>query len=795
MYSKRDDGPEVFPDGENTALTMRSNLQAAQAMEHIFNAQALRAISLSGLANDGLPVLEYQFNSQISAALIGQIFDPGRANSFCKNSSAIFNDPYHREALFCEESYVSLTVMSCVAQTQHPSCLGVAVFSDLLPFVRRYLDVRRTPYVVYTSNVHLQYLGLTEQVCMLLFQAKDMKEVLHSIGMLGAFPNRDRQLKYYIKNFKNSEHMRDAFFTIMATLYNAKFPRSYLEIKDTLQVCNSPQDLKNTTLSLLQLQARNYLPGIMPEQRLFYNQLLAKLIASLEFDPNNYNLEHRIQSALALSRIETMLLGVNNLTYEGFLRTIEACIDEIIILLILQHSQKPDTSLQVSNSLQQFVTETVGIQPQMATLRSSAMQAIWSSLQMALDFFEMQTRSQPLNVNVSETIYFEVAQVLRILFKIANFEIEKELRLQLNADYTSEKIYDDANTIYDLYISNFEANVLFTKTQPQFVDINSFIENQLNLRQVSGLGTVRPLIVILDNTMSNVYEIYLLILLQQFKEEINAGLLCILVAYSGNKYLQLGTDKVLAGLLYGYYNPQVFSKIHQCFEQELAANKLGDFDANSPTVLLTQSYLSYGRSEVMAFGPLLRARTYYLFLYAIPADLVNNPGYYTIDRPMSNARYKLSSPNCSDLERSSCFITIRCHSQNYNTYTYSDNRDNHSIFFDNLAFLLSSLGFGPRRDGFSFDQTTWAEFSFEKIVRGVRISIGTESLESIGFALQKLCSHLMQVNAFMKDHMFDNKQGGTNPLQAYTLFNNNNKSSQLPTAEPALNCPVQSCQI
>jgi hypothetical protein len=262
-----------------------------------------------------------------------------------------------------------------------------------------------------------------------------------------------------------------------------------------------------------------------------------------------------------------------------------------------------ETEKNIIQVLTQFIVNTVGIAPTGITLRSCGMHAISTSIALTLDSFKCQYDSATLFIFVEETIYYEVINTLTYLLQIPKPRAPY-MSIKTSSNGLSTYISHNNQIIYDVYIASFEANVGSFR---QSIDLTIFIDNQLRLRTEKKARThaatfrVEPLVVLIDNTMSDVDEAYLPSLLRKFKCQIDSGELSILVTHSGNKYLTLGTDKGLATLLYGYYNAsrnQVANTINHLFVTENAFEQLGGFALNSPTVLLTSRYLRLGLDEI-----------------------------------------------------------------------------------------------------------------------------------------------------------------------------------------------------
>lgn len=370
------------------------------------------------------------------------------------------------------------------------------------------------------------------------------------------------------------------------------------------------------------------------------------------------------------------------------------------------------------------------------------MQAITSSIQLSLQSSYQKRGEAPVRVFVDKFSYYELFLTLNRIFKTIDYEIGEHLSIEINSEGLATNTEFKEDVIYDFYIASFESNVMINASQIQFVDLNAFVEKQFLLRQKAGHKTDRPLMVLIDNTMSDFDETYLPFFLMQFEDEINKGLLCVLVVHSGNKYLHVGTDKNLAALFYGYYNPHHFPVIDEVISTELAENRMGDLGFNDPTVLLTLAYIQHGLEEILQFSPLIRNRTLHVFNNIVPVKLLSREGFFAIDNPLSNATYQGLSKSCTLLQNSSGFWVVQCLGCAFPMGGFEN------MLMEKLDLLLNELGM-TARDGFGFDETTYAYISVSDQPGALRISIGTESVHSIELSMKTLCDFLLRANALV----------------------------------------------
>ena len=727
------------------AAAPAQSIQVEHDLNAIFEAQSARVMSICS---------DFTHPSHLSAILVGQVIDAGRANSslpdFLTHGTAFFHDHYHREMFFNPYYFFTLGEESCIQSTSNKAIKLTPVVSESVSFIYHYLlakyDGRFIPKII-GFDVPLKYSQRIERMWFVEIPREvDSGFILHDLGLLGALPNRDIQLDYFLLKFNTVSDLQDYYFDIMSSHYDEKFPKNSPNMSLlTTQASFSQQ--KTALLARLKQLNQSHRPGLDAEQRLFYSQFLTKLIDAIDFDSAACDEQIQRQASLALRRADSMLKNSKSLSYPTFLRTIEACLDEVSILLTLRQNHAPKTALQFANTAKQFIHDTVGFEPQMATFRSSGMQSVWSALIMSLSFLHHQSTNKPIMLFITHAVYFEVANAMKILFNIPTNQLNNDLSIHILGDINStafqgQPVDHHAALMYDACILNFESNILVNQTTMEFIDINAFVEHQFHLRQQAQEHN-KPLMVIIDNTMSDFDETYLPFLLMQFDKHITAGQLCVFVCHSGNKYLHLGTDKGLAALLYGYYHPQFFARIDHVIHQELLHNKLGDFSNDSPTLLLTDAFITHGKNEILTFGPLIRERTLRVF-HIIPHDLIDGLGYFTVGNPISNASYRDLPSSCDALKNSCGFITIHTHRDGY----YRDDPIHEDIsYYLNQLFLTIGIS---ARSGFGFNQTNQIQIQTLGYSSAIRISIGTESLDEMLAAIKALCAYLTNINSMME---------------------------------------------
>ena len=556
----------------------------------------------------------------------------------------------------------------------------------------------------------------------------------------------------YSLKFRTLNDMRDKCIASIPKKYSDAKTRDLIQYQAPSYLNSSIEDKKKLILDCLETLNKSWDTHLEQEQRVFYAKFLAKFIRPLalprakEDDP-----KEKIPFFLSLERIELLLQRITiEHSYSFFLRTIEACMDEVLILLTLMYDEKQSSHEAQTTVilLKKFIQQIVDVKPTIATLRSSGMQAISTSVLLILNHLEKKSDAK-FSVFIDPATYYEIEDIFNLLF-------DQPLRQKGGISFISDKRrqalkfeYRD-HVIYDFYIAPFESGVLYFDTRIQFVDVNHFVENQFKLRQDSIIHKDRPLFVLIDNTMSDVNEVYLPFFLMQFEKEISEGRLCVFVAHSGNKYLHLGLDKGIASLLFGFFQPETFKLFQTYFDNEILENRLGDFAFNAPTTLLTKAFIQYGREDILAFSQMIRMRTHALFDSIIPQELVDTPAYLNINNPICHATYQGLPTECKSLHNCSGTLTIRCNQKKFKLF-----HEVKSKIESIITTLMAHLGI-HERDGFGFNETTHTTFSEETNPLSnyyIRISIGTESLDQLKHMFKYLCHFLQQTNVVMAAHL------------------------------------------
>lgn len=713
---------------------IKSTIKAKKELEAIFHNQIARVISLKNW---------FASNNTHVPLLMNSELDHGRSNSHLSSlyASSFFQDIYHREGVEITNTF-SLLDISCSINTQHASYKLICIDSLLLDLVLIYLSrkAKNPMSLLHSVTLNFWHLKYTETGFAIIVKQSHLSGVFHELGYLGALPSRDWQLSSYIARKNVSPH--NFYFEVASLISHYPTPSSLLI--DPVMPNISFHDIKLQLLSRLMFQKQGYSLGILEEQRLFYTHLLIKFLTSITIDSLLTELQG--QALLALLRINDLVKDLDILEYANFLRRIHATLDEVLVLLHLRNKNNPLTALTVSQQLEDFITTALGgIRPQIATLRSSGMQAISSALQMCIKFFQNKG-GDSITLHLSKRAYFELSIVLNLIT-----DIETEFETNLNYDISLQNLSANVKranklTVFDLYLGNFESNVQMSERHLCFTNIVPWVEHQMGLRQKLGIIN-RPLLIILDNTISHFNAVYLPQFLFQFKKELATGEMAVLVAHSGNKYLHLGLDYCLASFLYFFGNCESFKGIVEGIQSEISKNKLGSFYAQDSTILLTQMFLQEAKPEILHYSHLIRLRTSYLFKKVIPSTLVAGNGYFTID----SGTYKtdVDKTETEDFKEAGGFITIK-----RNISYELAKKDLHVELFKELLKLLNLLGFNSR-DGFGFSQSTSVVINTATYPSALRLSIGTESIPYLAKKINCLCNYLQMINAAMNKSIAD----------------------------------------
>lgn len=697
---------------------------------------------------DALPEIEYP---QPSFPLLAHLFDTGRANSALAYSSlfknAIFEDPYHRDASANPETHLSLARESCIMESSTPGQSYIAIAQPLIDYIKRYKmsEAHLAKINIIKESFFLPSIGAERDFYFLSVPTPLVDITLCELAKIGALPNRDKQLLLLGSRTEKPREIREQTIAALSMLVSSE-----QALDKHLRLLEPPHQHRRELIKRLKSLNAHYSHKDGHEQRKLYLNLLLKIITNLDLeDSRAITPSQRWQYQLAHGRMLELLEEVEDMLYPCFLRIIDACLDEGLMLYPIQYDSKlhkPDAAMQ-ANRLRGFIRNMVGVTPEMATFRSSAMQALSNALELSVDLIARKEQNQALTLFAEASIYFEWHQSIVQFFNVPVEDGETALSLFTNAQgHTKEYPYSN-QMIYDVYVAQFISNLQLNDGQIHKVDVNGFVNRQLHIRRQQNCLSSRPLMVILDNTMCPFDAPYLPAFLNRFNKAIKAGHMCVLVAHSGNKYLHLGTDKALAALLYGYFNPKAFIPIASRINLELSENRLGDFNPYDPTILLTLGFLEQGQRLLLHYDRLIRQRCDGIFKL-VPFSLMHKKNFIRAHVPFLHIPERACFLKRWDEKVNAGFISFQIQSQPFLIMPRYFN-----IFLQMIDTLLSNHGI-KLREGFGFNLTTYTAISnyvgeHESDVF-FRISIGTEDFQALKNAMRQLCDLFDKINRIMQ---------------------------------------------
>lgn len=695
-----------------------------------------------------LPVLSV---NQIRSRYLAQLFDAARTHSKLQGqiSFSYFKDGYFREGQV--EDGTGLFEQAALGKEEDEQTIFFTSLYTVL--FTRYL--RQMIALPPTLRLKLKTALLNDEgsVGSLTTYPRLIESFMTLLAMVGGFPNRDWQTQNFAKRFKNGRQIREYYIAEIFTYTNRIPP--FLELVQ-FNLVSSVSIVKRVKKQLRSMQ-KNYLNAWYKEQQFFYLEQISQFLTAVQkimATQQSHVLDNQLY--LSVRRIETLVSALEQVTvYEYFLRLIEIIIDETLLCITLLQGDRIVHAADVGLIVEKFISDTVGVTPQHASLRSSGMQAFWTLFQTGLKQF--QSLREDIYLICTQQLYYEVTRTLAFFFPNTQIDLDKESTILVNLAEYNGVAATPANKIIHYYLANFVSNLHEYFDELQYTDIGAFIEQQRQYRVT--LGCDEPLMVLIDNTSSDFGSHHLSALLKQYEKDIAKGWLCILVCHSGNKYLHLGLDKALASLIYGFYNPQTFKVIEHFFQRDVHSNQLGDLLPTLPTVTLTTFFLQHALAQVLSYSVLIRQRTEWILRQVIPEQLMRETNLFSINRPSAQIE--------------SNFITIKIHETIVNS--------NEAAIL-NLKEILELVKFRPR-NGFGFSETTYVYVESNLLHHYIRFSIGTESLALIADKFLYICNYLLINNALLPQLGEDRAQNKSILAKAHHQF----YASQSPRVYSAAN--------
>ncbi|MFA5960800.1 MAG: hypothetical protein WC785_09815 [Tatlockia sp.] len=717
-----------------------------QELECLFKTDILRFYALTSdysaynpTEGETLKVLEFPLVdfSNTSLRLLSLALDGGRQNSLIfgqQYAIPSFLDEYHREAGTHANKTFSLCKAVCI-NTLKDNFKAIA-FSTLvydLVYISFLSGSNKNEHSLVKNTLERPEWNTTLQYQSISVPTRLLDSSLHELGMLGSLPNREWQLRRMLLCHTSMDSLRAFYFNLLKPCSN--YPWREIQLPETVTVTFSLEEKKRAIIKTLSEQQASVINNPVVEQRYFYLQLIIVLFNAISFEKEQQHQSNKVQLALSLLRLEDLINSSENVNYKSFLRIIEAMVDEILVLQSLIFKENEFSSTMIMQAVQQFIKESSGLTPTRATMRSSGMQAIWSCFVNCLAFYNKKNTS--INLWVSDKSFFQIFTVLEKLlhtrFKMGSVSVTIDIKNY----FANKPLVFTPYAMYDLFIGGLESNVMleYSHHQSHYEEVFNFIFNQMRLRQENNIKN-RPLLVIMDNTMCDFDLKSFASLIHHFESEIALGNLAFFASQSGNKYLQLGTDKELAALLYCHFNPLVLPELDMIFQKDAQNNVVGDLDPNSATVVLTKAFLERAHELILRFTPLIRNRTAVLFDRVVPRELLDKNNYFFTEAPSCNY--------------SSGLMAIKSNK----THFYGE--DINPDIINNVGVLIRFTGI-DLRDGIAYSQSNYTLIAGPEISICIRISFGTESLAVIAKSLYFICQSLLLINGYMNQYRRNNQ--------------------------------------
>ncbi len=383
------------------------------------------------------------------------------------------------------------------------------------------------------------------------------------ISNMGQFPNRDLQLWVVATNYKN--------------LYEE---RIFSEIKNTEKYYTPSKDLAvNIQRRIIQLLSEEKDHSKQIARITLFKNLIEKI--SLNKDTR----ETKEQIRLAFSRLEYILQHAISSPKEKCDFFLEFAFDELIFInTLLKRNSNPE----IIENLTQFIKTQHMINWKEAKdietfvcLGNCCMDSLTQNINSAIK--QIKTHKNTVKLYYSREVYFEINRNLQ---RFTNddptdirdqWEVPQKVCLTLNEGGSGEFAEYKADEICDIVVCDFFSSVSRLRNRHKETPIEDIIEYQFTLRKKN--RSDNKLIVIIDTTNNSFDDGYVMLLLEKFKQQLNAGDLAIITSQSLNKYFHMGFDKLPGGITAAFYNPNIFAGLAE-FHQK---NVLMNHQATDPT--------------------------------------------------------------------------------------------------------------------------------------------------------------------------------------------------------------------
>ena len=667
--------------------------------------------------------------------LVISLFNTLKANA-ADPTLSIFPDYYHRDG---KGEKNTLTYRACVREsTPDASKFQIVIESHMEDVVRKVFRNQSKAEITEMPGSP-EFKLLTISKAYMRDQSDPEQDAVSVLGYAGALPNRENQIelfydRYCRPNLDSPEKLREIFAeNIFRKLIDKVDLASPIAVAPmTRTVAEVWRDLKEHLARELSA-ADHSLDG---NGNFFYLNLISNLLETIDLSVAARNSVLEFQSAMALQRLFDLLIASKNLPYQGFVMTISACVDEVMFLMGQQQvsatsDQKEKAYREVKETVRDFYGRYAMEPPTSAHLTGSCMQAFSQAIIGAYAFFskdKVPGQGPDVSMLLSDPVYFEVDDLLRTLGKKG---------FQESAATKDE--------IKEFFVGCFEANVSTSTAGYQFTDINAWVEHQFELRKASEdpAQKNKPLIVLVDNTMSHINEVHLPLFLAQFDREIQEGKLAVVSVSSLNKYFHMGMDKTGLGSCVLFSKPGAFPELEELSSKESSLSTMAGYNPLGPTVTLATSIMKDPdlNQRVEEFQSMCQGRVRYLYEKVVPASLKfeeEPSAYLSVSSPFNETGLESLNNNwgflCLHLNKTFLPMGADVELQNFVQKKIQ-------MF---LSVFLEQLGL-QTRDSFGFGVDNFCRIGNETL----RISLGTESTQATGEKFKVLFSFMEQANQIL----------------------------------------------
>lgn len=549
------------------------------------------------------------------------------------------------------------------------------------------------------------------------------------------------------------------------------------------------------------------------DERQFYYGVMKKIIAPWDCDCSNMPKQHEVVFKQAFERMSVIVKHSVEADYPTTLALIDLFFDEFLVLLtplspshsFEQSNEKKKESLEI---LTDFISRKADFNPDFCNFTASGMQAI----SLALSHAVLLKDAAPCVIFISNSAYFEVEAIANyVLTPIAahvvgsgrgkirkdikinhgnvsvflresngskktgvlsgeafdQFEVEKERYYEEGFYATNDETSSDIekikylkehffesteHLIVDIYIGSFESNVVAEKDSSgfDFTNINAFVAKQIKLR---GESADRPLILILDNTMTGFDPFYVDLMIELFQKAYEKGQLIILTTGSLNKFFHLGTDKTPAGVISVYANGAVLPSLDSLKAYACHHDKGSTIPTQGNTLNLVTHMMKFCPDEIDIFKDMLTGKVRCLEESVFSRMPKNKNAVIQIGNAYNTQTHDEESLDSLPYLGSAWnFVNIEIISE-----IKMFGADFKPVLTSHLIDLLISVGIEPR-DGFAFSKTHYVHISGENYF-SLRISMGMEGDE-----------YLKKIFSIIKDYVVDINDYISLSLATYNKF-------------------------